>query len=175
MNNLSKLALAASFGLICAQPAFAQSAPAMQVMHEGRGHMDMGMMGHESSPFMALLKSANLTPTQHAQVRQILQSDRAQMKPLMEQFHALHEQIAAKLFSAGTVSASDLAPLTQKASRIQQQIDQNMVDTALAVRNVLTADQLSRLAQVHQQLQNLHEQIRNLMGSESEDSGEGSN
>ena len=44
-----------------------------------------------------------------------------------------------------------------------------MIDTALAIRNVLTADQIARLAQVHQQLQSLHAQLRNLMGSAADD------
>lgn len=170
--NASRLMLAATAAIFMTQPLHAQPGMGMSAGHEGMGHT--GMHG-DPSHFMMLLKSANLTQAQHAQVQQILEADHAQMKPVMRQFHTLHEQIAARLLSAGPVTASDLAPLTRQAFRLQQQIDQNMVDTALAIRNVLTPEQLNRLAQVHQQLQNLHEQIRSLEGSQSEDSDESSN
>ncbi|MGH6879080.1 MAG: hypothetical protein ACREHV_17105, partial [Rhizomicrobium sp.] len=55
--------------------------------------------------------------------------------------------------------------------KYQQQIDQSRIDTALAVRNILTSDQLSHLAQVHQQLKSLHTQIQNLMGPEQDEAG----
>lgn len=170
MKTLVKLMLASAIGFFCVQPLSAQPTMAMSHGHEGMGHM--GFMHGESSPFMMLLKSANLTQAQRAQVREILEADRARMKPVSQQFHALHEQIAARLLSAGPVTPADLAPLTQKAFRLQQQIDQNMVDTALAIRNLLTPDQLTQLSQVHQQLQNLHEQIHNLLGSDPEDRSE---
>src|ERR1700731_1999346 len=99
MKTTTKLILAAAIGLICAQPASAQ--PQSMAMPEGHGGMGhMGFMHGDSSPFMMLLKSANLTPSQHAQVQQILQADHAQMKPVTQQFHALHEQIAARLLGA---------------------------------------------------------------------------
>ena len=170
--NTTRLSLAAAAALFMIQPLHAQPGMGMAGGHEGMGHMGMHA---DPSHFMMLLKSANLTPAQHAQVRQILEADHAQMKPVMKQFHELHEQIATRLLSAGPVSASDLSPLTRQAFRLQQQIDQNMIDTALAIRNLLTPEQLNRLAQVHQQLQNLHEQIRSLGGSDSEDTDESAN
>jgi Spy/CpxP family protein refolding chaperone len=174
MNNAIKLAFAAAaFGAMSLQPAGAEMA-GMQSMsmpegHGGMGHHGMGFM--HDAPFMMLLKSANLSTAQHTQIKQILKSDHAQMKPVMQQFHALHEQIAGKLLASGPLSAADLAPLTKQASRLQQQLDQNMIDTALAIRNVLTPEQINRLSQVHQQLSSLHKQIQNLMGPQG-DTGE---
>ena len=161
-------------GLLLAVSAFAE--PSMDGMsmsghgHGGMGHM--GGMGGGDAHFMMLLKSANLTSAQHAQVRQILKGEHQQMKSVFEGFHAVHEQIADKLFAPGTLTAADLAPLEQKAVRYQQQIDRNMIETALAIRNVLTPEQLSRLAQTHQQLQSLHQQIRNIVGSEADESSD---
>jgi Spy/CpxP family protein refolding chaperone len=145
----------------------------MSHAHGGMGH-HMDAMGGDSH-FMMLLRSANLTPQQHAQVRQILKSEKAQMKTVYDGFHAVHEQIAAKLLGPGTVTASDLAALEQKANRYQEQIGRDMIDTALAIRNVLTPEQISRLGQVHQQLQSLHEQIHNLLGSDAEETGDAQN
>jgi periplasmic protein CpxP/Spy len=131
---------------------------------------------HEGgSPFMMLLKSANLTEAQRQQVREIMKSEHQQMKSVHQQVEAIHEQLADKLLSPGKVTAAELAPLEQKAYRYQQQIDQSMVDTALAIRNVLTSDQLNHLAQVHKQLQSLHSQIQSIMGSDQEEQGEQSN
>lgn len=171
MKMTTRLILAGAMGLFMSQPLHAQPSMSMPAEHQAMGHM--GMHG-DSAHFMTLLKSANLTQAQNAQVQQILESHHAQIRPVMRQFHALHEQIAARLLSPGPVSASDLAPLTQKISRLQQQINESMVDATLAIRNLLTPDQLNRLAQVHQQLQGLHDQIHKLMGpgSESEDESE---
>jgi Spy/CpxP family protein refolding chaperone len=160
-------------GLLLALSASSQSMDSMAAPHAGggMGH-HMHAMGGGDSHFMMLLRSANLTPQQHAQVRQILKSEKQQMNSFYAGFHAVHEQLAAKLLAPGAVTAVDLAPLEQKASKYQQQIGRNMIETALAIRNVLTPEQIARLAQVHQQLQSLHEQIHNLMGSDTDEAGD---
>jgi len=159
-------------GLLIALPASAESSmDSMPSTHGGMGH-HMHAMGGGDSHFMMLLRSASLTSQQHAQVRQILKNEKQQMKTVYAGFHALHEQMAAKLLAPGNVTAADLAPLEQKAAKYQQQISRDMIETALAVRNILTPEQLARVAQVHQQLQNLHEQIRNLMGSDTDESSD---
>ena len=124
---------------------------------------------------MMLLKSANLTDSQRAQVREILKSEHAQMKTVHQEFMAIHEQLADKLLSPGKVTAAELAPLEQKAYRYQQQIDQGMIDTALAIRNILTSDQLNHLSQVNKQLESLHSQIQSVMGSDQEEPEDQSN
>lgn len=171
MKTATRLLLAAGVGLFCAQPLNAQpmTGQSMPASHEGMGHM--GMHG-DGSAFMMLLRSANLTAAQRSQLRDILQSEKAQMQSVHRQFHQIHEQLAEKLLSPGSVTAADLAPLEQKAFRYQQQIDQSMVDTALAIRNILTPDQLNRVAQVHRQLQSLHSKIQSLMGPDQEEPAE---
>jgi Spy/CpxP family protein refolding chaperone len=173
MKTATKLLLAAATGLLFAVPASAQpSMSSMPAGHEGMGHMGHMGMHDGGSPFMMLLKSANLTEAQRQQVHEIMKSEHAQMKSVHQQFEAIHEQLADKLLSPGKVTAAELAPLEQKAYRYQQQIDQSMVDTALSIRNILTSDQLNHLAQVHKQLQNLHSQIQSIMGSDQEEQGE---
>jgi RNA polymerase sigma-70 factor (ECF subfamily) len=113
-------------------------------MGGGFGHATMGSMHGGGSPFLMLLKSANLTPAQQSQVQLILNSDKAQLQGLHQQLFALHEQISAKLLGAGPVSAADLRPLIQQASRIEADLNQNMADTALAIRNILTPQQHAR-------------------------------
>ncbi|MGH6877459.1 MAG: Spy/CpxP family protein refolding chaperone, partial [Rhizomicrobium sp.] len=113
MKTATKLILtAAAAGLLFAQPLSAQTSTGS---HEGshEGH-HMAFMHGGGSPFMMLLKSANLTEAQHAQLHQIMESERSQMKSVYQQSRAIHEQIADKLLASGTVNASDLAPLEKK-------------------------------------------------------------
>lgn len=170
MKTATKLLLCAASCVFFAQPLSAQPSMSMPSGHGGMGHMGMHDGG---SPFMMLLKSANLTDAQREQVREILKSEHAQMKAVHQQFESVHEQLAEKLLSPGKVTAAELAPLEQKAYRYQQQLDQGMVDTAIAIRNILTSDQLNHLAQVHKQLQSLHSQIQSIMGSDQEDQAQG--
>ena len=160
--NLNKFRVAAvTLGLLCA-PLMAGSSAA-QGMDHGFGHSGMGMHGG-GSPFLMLLKSANLTPAQQQQVQLILNSNRGKMQAIHQQLFALHEQISAKLFSAGAVTSADLKPLVQQASRLEADLNQNMADTAVAIRNILTSDQVKHLAEVQQKLHSLHSQMQGLMG-----------
>lgn len=158
-----KFAIAAlSLGLL-ATPLAAQTAAAqhMSVMHMG-GH---GMGG---SPFMMLLRSADLSPAQQQQIQLILNSNKAQMESLHAQLQSVHEQFAAKLLAQGSVTAADLKPLVDQAARAEADLTANMATTAVAVRNVLTPDQIKKLADVHRKLRSLHTQVQSLLGSEGD-------
>ncbi len=176
MNLKTKIIAGAAALMLGASAAYAQMGGQMGGMD---GHAAMGEMGdhhgtmmmHEgSSPFLMLLRSANLTAAQKEQVHQILKSAHVKMIPLMQQQHSIEAQIGTKLLGPSAVSSADLSPLVQQAQQARQQIDQNMIDAAIAIRGVLTPDQLRHLAKVHQQLQNLHAQIQQLMGSSESDS-----
>ena len=158
----NKLA-AAACGLLLALP-FAQpaSAQGMGAFHGGPdGHAGM----HDGSRFLMLLRSANLTAAQEGQVHLILNNNRAQMMSLHQQLMTLHEQISARLLSPGSISAADLKPLVDKASRLEATLNQNMAETAIAIRNVLTPAQIAKLAEVHSKLESIHRQIKGIMGS----------
>jgi len=165
--NLSKFRVAAvTLGLLCA-PLMAAPSAAQGMgpgMGQGMGMGHGGMMGMHGSPFMMLLKSANLNASQQQQVQLILNSDRAKMEGIHKQLFALHEQISGKLFSAGAVTSADLKPLVTQASKLESELNQSMADTAIAIRNVLTADQIKHLAEVQQKLHSLHAQMQGLMG-----------
>jgi Spy/CpxP family protein refolding chaperone len=122
------------------------------------------MHGGDGSRFLMLLKSANLTPAQESQVHLILNSNRMQMRLLHQQLQSLHEKISGKLLGPGTVTASDLKPLVDKASHIEATLNQSMTDTALSIRNVLTPAQIAKLAEVHTKLNSIHKQIQGIMG-----------
>ncbi len=81
-----------------------------------------------------------------------MDSNRTTTAPLMSQMHSIREQIADKLLSSGSVSASDLTPLLTQQEQIQQQLDTQMVSTAIQIRGVMTADQLSKVSAVNDKL-----------------------
>lgn len=161
----SKTFLAAAFGALCALPLAAPAASAQGMMGGHMNHVAMSGM-HGGSPFMMLLQSADLTPAQKSQVHLILNSNRAQMMAVHQQLMTLHEQISDKLLGAGPVSAADLKPLVQKASALEARLNENMTDTAIAIRNVLTPEQVKKLAEVHKKLHDLHTQVQQIMGAD---------
>ena len=65
------------------------------------------------------------------------------MRSLGQQLRSLHGKISDKLLGPGTVTASDLKPLVDKASRIEATLNQSMTDTALSIRNILTPAQIA--------------------------------
>jgi protein CpxP len=142
--------------------ALAAAGPAMAHGHCGGEHHMRG--APMPPPFMMTLRAANLTNAQKDRVHQILDASHAQVKPLFKKMHSIHEQIADKLLSAGKLSMSDLAPLQKEQSELRGQIDQQMMETALKVRAVLTPEQLKKVADVNAKLKAIHKQIEALMG-----------
>ncbi len=113
---------------------------------------------------MEILHGLDLTDAQKSEVHKIMQTNWAQMKPVMEQMHTIHEQIVTKLTGTEAVSQADLTPLVQQEEQLRTQIDTARLNTALQVRGLLTPAQLSKAASTHQQLEALHEQERAVIG-----------
>jgi uncharacterized membrane protein len=167
MQTTSKLIGAAAISLFFAPPLWAQPAkPAPIVARPAiaatrRIVASLGNAG--PSPFVILLRSARLSPAQQNQVRQILHAEAMKNRPLFQRLQATREQISDELLGAGTVTAGDLAPLEQQAVRIRAQIDHNLIESSLAIRGLLTPDQVSHLAEVHRRLESLRAQVVNLL------------
>ena len=60
------------------------------------------------------------------------------------------------------MSASDLTPLLTQQEQIQQQLDTQMVATAIQIRGVMTADQLSKVSAANDKLKAIHSQIESI-------------
>lgn len=127
----------------------------------------LGHSGPMLMPLMMVVKQAKLTSDQQAQVHQIMAANFTQAQPLMRHLHKIHDQIADKLLSTTAVSAADIAPLQQQESQIHQQLDQQMLASALRIRALLTPDQLSRAADLHTKLKALCDQLHALVGDEA--------
>jgi Spy/CpxP family protein refolding chaperone len=129
----------------------------------GHGAMMGGPMGG-MSPLPIFLRAAGLTTDQQAQVKKIMDDNRANLHGQFEQMHTARQQMADKLLSSGTVTAADLSTQTQQIGQAQQQLLQNELTVALQVRAILTPAQLQKVAQFHAQFESLHQQMRALLG-----------
>jgi Spy/CpxP family protein refolding chaperone len=156
--QVSRLVAAVILAAICAAPGTGVAQPMQHGGHDG-GPMPM--------PMMMVFRQAHLTADQQTKVHQIMAANFKQAKPLMQKLHQIQDQIADKLLSAGAVTAADIAPLQQQESSIHQQLDQQMLASALQIRGLLTPEQLSRVADLHTKLKALREQIHALVGEDA--------
>jgi hypothetical protein len=124
-------------------------------------------------PMLMGMQAARLTADQQKQVGQILQSNRSRTAPLIQQLQLVHEQIANKLLAPGTISASDLAPLEDQAARLDAQIQRQALSASVQIRSILTTDQIARMAQFHQKMSALQQQMKKLMNETSKQAAAG--
>ena len=133
------------------------AAPAMAHMHGHGGGSAVGI------PLPEVLHSANLTSAQREQIHTIMKSQFATLKPLFDQLRTGREAVAAKYLSAGSVAASDLSPMVTANEKVQSQIDQAFLQTAIQIRGVLTPPQIAQAGTIYTQMQALHQQMHALM------------
>ena len=113
-----------------------------------------------------LLRAANLTPDQKAQVRQIMANHRVTLQELFNQLRAAQDQMANKLFSTGRLQEADLAPQVQQIAQLRNQLAEEGLRVVLEIRGVLTPEQLAKASQLKSQMQSLHSQMRSLWGQD---------
>jgi Spy/CpxP family protein refolding chaperone len=116
-------------------------------------------------PLPMLLHTANLTDAQKAQVRKIFESRRESRKAEYEQLKTARDQIASKYASAGAVTADELAAPVAQINKIQDQMTQEQLQDALAVRSVLTPAQLQQIGQTKSKLDQIRSEMRALFAS----------
>ena len=109
-----------------------------------------------------LLRAANLTPDQKAQVQQIMANHRVTLRELFNQLRVAQDQMANKLFSAGRLQEADLASQTQQIAQLRNQLAEEGLRVVLEIRGVLTPEQLAKASQLKSQMQSLQSQMRSL-------------
>lgn len=109
-----------------------------------------------------LLKAANLTGDQKAQVQQIMANHRASLRDLFSQLRLSQDQMANRLLSVGKLQEADLAPHVQQISQLRNQLAEEGLRVVLEIRDILTPEQIAKASQLKLQMQSLHSQMRNL-------------
>ncbi len=161
MSRLTLVLVAACLALV---PASLHADPLGSFHMMGRGGAMAGDSGGMMLPL--LLKHVHLTPEQTKQVQAIMDGDRQNLRTLLTQLQAANDQLASKLFAPGNVQAADLAPQIQTVNQLRQQLMEHGIKTALAVRAVLTPEQLTKAAQLKERLQKVHAEMRSLFEGE---------
>jgi Spy/CpxP family protein refolding chaperone len=110
-----------------------------------------------------ILRAVGLSDDQKAQIRQVYVQHRPQLQALRNQLRTAQGQLGDRLYSTTPPTPADLALIGQ----LRDQLAQERLAIALAIRNVLTADQLAKAAQIRQQLKDLRQQERNLLNPTS--------
>ena len=145
------LALAA--GIAMAQNQSGEDAPMHDSMHRGmHGHM---MGGPE---FQMFLHKLNLSDDQKAQVKQIFQTERPTLKPLMQQEAQAHLQMMQLVSSGNFDQAKATAIATQEAqTHIQVQVEHAKIHSQ--IYQLLNSEQKAKVAEMiskHQQMMQEH-------------------
>jgi Spy/CpxP family protein refolding chaperone len=116
-------------------------------------------MAHGEDP-MRILQGVKLTPEQETQVHKILEANRASLHDLFDQLRASQDALATALLRPGNVTPADLKPLLDKTLQVRRQLAEKGLEAMLAVRGVLTPDQIAKAAERRARIKDLEDQIR---------------
>jgi Spy/CpxP family protein refolding chaperone len=125
----------------------------MALAQDGAGapmhHRHGGYMGGMELP----LHQLNLTDDQKAQIKQMFQTEKPAMKPLMQQEHAAHTQMI-QLITSGTFEQAKVAAVAAQESQIHMQMEIEHAKMASQIYQLLSSDQKAKVADIiaqHQQ------------------------
>ncbi|MDE2181018.1 MAG: periplasmic heavy metal sensor [candidate division NC10 bacterium] len=132
----------------------------------GQPHRDRAMRwerGEEGLLLPLLVRGAGLTETQQAQLKQLVASHRSRVDTLQRQLRAARDQLVEKLYTPGPLKAEDLTALTQQIGKVRESLAHESLQVALEVRKLLTPEQLAKVKQRWQRLNELRAEIRSLL------------
>jgi len=138
--------------------AFAQQEGGPGAMHHGMRGMHGGFMGQPG--FAMMLHQLNLTDDQKAQVKQIFEAEKPNMKPLMQQQSLSHQQMMQLITSGNFDQAKATAIATQEAqTHIQMEVEHAKIGSQ--IYQLLDSTQKAKVADMmakHQERMQQHMQ-----------------
>ena len=111
-----------------------------------------------------MLRGANLSVAQRQQVRALMRANRGKLDTLLDQLRGANEALADRLIGAAPVDPAALRPDVERVTQARQALMQHGIETALALRAVLTPEQLAGVRDKRARLHDLRKQMRELMG-----------
>lgn len=92
------------------------------------------------------LKQLDLTDTQRAQMKAVLQKERATTKPLMQQMQQMHQQL--KQYEEGTYDEAKVQALVSQQAQtlVQLKVQESRIHNE--VYQLLTSDQQAKLKEI---------------------------
>ena len=91
-----------------------------------------------------LLHATDLTPEQQVQAKAILEAKRPAMKDQLTQLRRAKSDLAILLLGVQPPPPAAIAAQQEKIAQIHQQMAQRRANTVLAIRAILTPDQLAK-------------------------------
>lgn len=159
------LAMALLSGAALAQDAAPDAAP--QAAPQGAPMHHDGMKGPHGNfrggPGMGVgfpMHGLNLTEDQHAQIKQIFQSEKGNIHPLMQQEFQAHLQMM-QLITSGTFDEAKATALASQEAQTHIQMQVEHAKMAAQVYQLLSADQKAKVTDMmakHQQMMQQHMQ-----------------
>jgi len=145
--SLSAVALALFAGVAIAEQE--DEGPHHGMMHAGfMGDHGLGLPLHE----------LNLTDDQKTQVHQIMKTEHASMKPLMQREFQSHQQMI-QLVTSGNFDQAKAAAIAAQESQTHLQLEVEHAKIASQVYALLSSDQKAKVADIiskHQQMMQEH-------------------
>lgn len=126
-----------------------------------------GMFGPEVGPIGMIFQGVQLTKDQKSKIHDILASARKEEKTNRDSMKAIHDQMADKLLSPGKVTAEMLQPILDKQDAIEKTVKANHIKTILALRDVLTPEQLAKAKIRYTKIKSIKEQMKELREMDS--------
>ena len=111
----------------------------------------------QTTPQTTPADNATATPDNAVMITVFLKHD--QSRPVSELNAQLEKQIQQM-----QMQLQQMQGLQDQVRSLQQQLDTQMVSTAIQIRGVLTADQLSKVSAAHDKLKQIHSQIDAILG-----------
>jgi len=116
-----------------------------------------------------VLHALDLSADQKQGVHDIFREHRPTLAQLGANERAARQAIADELLGTGTVAQNDLDALVQQESQARTALMRERLATALEVRKVPTSEQIQKAATIHAGMKQLHDQMRQLLGSQGAD------
>ena len=110
-----------------------------------------------------MLHHADLTAEQEQRVRELMDADRERLHALFGELESANDALAAKLTAPGPLDAAALQPEVERVARLRRELMDQGLKTAIAVRAVLSPEQLAKAAQVQVRLRKLQSEMRELL------------
>ena len=114
-------------------------------------------------PPMFLSPKVGLSDEQRAKVREILARHHPKMHPLFDKLRRANEAFVERLLDPAAKEA-DLEKLLRETVGVREELMRQGLEVALAVRAVMTREQLAKAVGLRNQMRELRKQMHDLMG-----------
>ena len=111
-----------------------------------------------------MLRGADLSAAQRRQVKALMRANRGKLDALLDQLRSANEALADRLIGGAAVDAAALQPDVERVIQARQALMRHGLETALALRAILTPEQLATVRDKRARLHDLRRQMRELMG-----------